>query len=419
MIAKSGVVEREKREVARRVSRSTLAPTPPTIDRDRERQEEQRQQQLPRAAGDRHRRHERRRRRRSRCPRARRRRRSRRRSRRRRARRRGSATTSASDEERRVQRAPSPSQIALRSHGREHEPVEQPLCSRSATKRAREAEQRGEDDRDPEQPYAGELVLSRAAARSGRSTSAATTKSSIAGSVSRARSSQQQVLARQRGDVGEVPSHANARPPVASGSSRPGRASRRRRSRLPRSSASSRSSSAAPSSSSALNGSSRSSSSGSWSSARQSASRCSIPRENESCPLVACRPRDRTARAASRSAPARSGHAVQARRRGRGSRARSARGRRAARARGSRRCSRRRLDLELARRSATSSPATSRSSVVLPEPFGPGDEQEPAALDVEVEPVEDPLRRRSRRREAARADHERDVQRARRRRTRR
>ena len=95
------------------------------------------------------------------------------------------------------------------------------------------------------------------------------------------------------------------------------------------------------------------------------------------------RPRARTARAASRSAraaPARG----RAGRRDRGSRARSGRGRGAARGRGSR-ARRGRRATSSSPPVGAASPATSRSSVVFPDPFAPRDDEEAAALELEVE----------------------------------
>ena len=125
----------------------------------------------------------------------------------------------------------------------------------------------------------------------------------------------------------------------------------------------------APSSSRAVCGSSSTSSSGAWSSARQSASRCVIPRENVGDALARAPPRGRTARAASRSARAAPGRG-RGGRRARGSRARSARGRGAARARRSRRA-RGRAATSSVPRVGAARPTSSRSSVVFPEPFGP------------------------------------------------
>ena len=119
-------------------------------------------------------------------------------------------------------------------------------------------------------------------------------------------------------------------------------------------------------------------------------------------PARAATPRGRSARAASRSARAARARG-RAARRGRGSRAPSARGRRAARGRGSR--SRRAPARPRAcRRSGSPSPAQRRSSVVLPAPFGAGDDEEAAALELEVEPAQHALLAVVLR-EAGRADH--------------
>ena len=65
----------------------------------------------------------------------------------------GSATSLGEDEERRhADRLPEPDRAPVA--GREHEPVERPLLALGG-KRTGEPEQRGEDDRDPEQARLG------------------------------------------------------------------------------------------------------------------------------------------------------------------------------------------------------------------------------------------------------------------------
>ena len=81
-------------------------------------------------------------------------------------------------------------------------------------------------------------------------------------------------------------------------------------------------------------------------------------------------------------------------RRGAGSRAASARGRRAARARGSR--PRRAVgQLELARRSAPRARRARAAASTCPAPFGPVTSRKPPRGEVEVDAIEDALRRRS------------------------
>ena len=110
-------------------------------------------------------------------------------------------------------------------------------------------------------------------------------------------------------------------------------------------------------------------------------------------------PRDRSARAASRSARPARGSGRDGRRAS-GSRAASARGRRAARGRGSRSCAA--AAARACPPSAAARPASTRSSVVLPDPFGPVTSRKPPSGSVEVEPRQDarvaePLREAARR----------------------
>ena len=224
------------------------------------------------------------------------------------------------------------------------------------------------------------------------------TKSSIDGQRLLRPQLEQQVLARERGDVARRTLMRTPAARVASRSTRSGScvatthvcAARRRRRRA----------ASSPSASSALYGSSSSSSAGSCSSTRQRPSRCCIPRENVETRSW------RTSQSPKRSSsiPIRSPRSGRGRdaRRASGSRAASARGRRAARGRGSRSCA--------ASGSASSPavgaarPASTRSSVVLPEPFGPVTSRKPPSASStstsgEDAPVAVALR------EPARGDH--------------
>ena len=103
----------------------------------------------------------------------------------------GSAIDLGEGEEREGgERLPEPDRAAVR--GREHEPVEHALLA-FRDERARETEQRGEDDRHPQKPEAGELAGSRRQ-REVEDHERRATKSSIAGSVSRARTSSSRSL---------------------------------------------------------------------------------------------------------------------------------------------------------------------------------------------------------------------------------
>ena len=201
--------------------------------------------------------------------------------------------------------------------------------------------------------------------------SAARTNSSIAGSVSFARSSSSRSFRASAADVRDV-AHANASRSVARRCDARGhRASRRRCSprlveqprraaprRARRARCTARRARAAPARA-AAHGRARAA----------AASRARTSRRARRAP-----PRGRTARAASRSAR-RARAPGRAARTASGSRAASARGRRAARGRGSR---------SVARWGSSSSPAvgaarpaSTRSSVVLPEPFGPVTSRKP------------------------------------------
>src|SRR5918999_1408545 len=164
---------------------------------------------------------------------------------------------------------------------REHERVQQALLA-LGDEGAAEGEERGEDDRHPEQALRRLRLLARereAEGDEGGDDEEQHRRQHLA-----AAQLQEEILAGQGGGVADVVGHAQARRPVARGARRSGSCVATRKVRSPASAASSRSRSAAPSASSALNGSSRSRRSGSCRSARQSASRCSIPRENEPAP---------------------------------------------------------------------------------------------------------------------------------------
>ena len=172
-----------------------------------------------------------------------------------------------------------------------------------------------------------------------------------------------------------------------------GRASRRGRCVRRASSASCRSSSSAPSASSAVYGSSSTSSSRlvqERAAEREPLRHAARVRRDA---LVRARPRGRSARAASRSARAARARG-RAGRRGRGSRARSARGRRAARGRGSR-ARRGRRRPRARRRVGAARPRDEPEQRRLARAVRAGDEQEAAALEVEVEPPQHALLARS------------------------
>ena len=162
----------------------------------------------------------------------------------------------------------------------------------------------------------------------------------------------------------------------ARGRPRPGRARRRGRSRTRVPPPISGATSAAAPGSSPASGSSSSSSSGSCSTARQTAVRWTIPRENV-CTGSSARARSPTASSSSSIARERARRA--AARGSAGSRARSGRGRAAARGRGSRRCPRTAQpsrgsswpSTRATPRCGRSSVARIRSSVVLPAPLAP------------------------------------------------
>src|SRR3954469_3793103 len=169
------------------------------------------------------------------------------------------------DEEReRREQLPEPDRAAVAR--REHERVEHALLP-LGDERAAEAEQRGEQDREPEQPGGRVRVV----AREGEPERDEHRDDEERHRRQRVAPAQleQQVLARERRGVADVAGHANATRPVANGSTRAGSWVATSSVRSPRSSPSSRSRSAVPSASRALNGSSRRSRSGSWSSVRQ------------------------------------------------------------------------------------------------------------------------------------------------------
>src|SRR5581483_11667932 len=163
--------------------------------------------------------------------------------------------------------------------GREQQAVEEPLLP-LRDEGPRQAEQGGEDQRDPEEPLRREL---RALRRQGEVEDDERRDHEQEHRRHRVARPQleDQVLPGQNRHVVEVAPHANASRLRASGSSRAGSCVATSNVARSRSSESSRSSSADPSSSSALYGSSSRSRLGSCRSTRQSASRCSIPRENE------------------------------------------------------------------------------------------------------------------------------------------
>jgi hypothetical protein len=133
----------------------------------------------------------------------------------------GSATSSIAARKTKTA-ADFPSQIALRSDGASTSPLERPALA-FRRPRTRQAQQRGEHERDPEQPLRRNLVGTRRQ-REVKTTSVERTKSSIAGSVSRAPSSSRDPCARawrRRRDRS-----CQRQTEVASGSTRRGRASR-------------------------------------------------------------------------------------------------------------------------------------------------------------------------------------------------
>ena len=178
---------------------------------------------------------------------------------------------------------------------REHEPVQHALLA-LGREDAGQPEQRGEHDRDPEQPRLGPLGRARQAARSGRSSARrrrrAASPAACPASAPRAAGPSARAPRRLR-QYAFMPARGGPceRAASASGSCVATSAVTEARS------ASSAWSSSAPSASRPSKGSSRSRRSGSWRNARQSASRWSIPREN--VPARSFRaPRARSARAA-------------------------------------------------------------------------------------------------------------------------
>ena len=373
------VVQAEEGEVAARVGRDARADAADD-ERDRERQEEQRQDQLARRGSP------------PPSPRAACRRRRCRRSRaatpsdRRRVERREEERERGQRDEldrrrgRRRRAADLPSQIALRSDGASTSPSSAPP-SRSGAQARASPSSAVKTSATQSSPCAAHLV------RAGRQREVEDDERREDEEhhrrqrVARAQL-EPQILARERGDVGEVASRERQRERVASGSTPLGLVGREQdRAPCRRARRAARSSSSAPSASSAVNGSSRTSSSGSCRSARQSASRCVIPREYDADALGARVPEpEALEQHPDPLAPLRA--RGRAGRRGRGSRARSGRGRGAARGRGSRARRAPASTVELATASARRARRRGRSSVVLPEPFGPVTTRKPPALEL-------------------------------------
>ena len=170
----------------------------------------------------------------------------------------GSATSSASARNaKRRERLREPDRAAV-ARG-EHEPVEHALLP-LGDEGAAEAEQRGEDDRDPEQPARGEIRRARRKREVEDDEDRDDEEQHRRQRVARAQL-EQQVLARERAHVGGV-AHASASVVVASGAMRAGSWVETRNVRSCSSSASCASSSSAPCASSAVYGSSSTSSAG-------------------------------------------------------------------------------------------------------------------------------------------------------------
>ena len=155
----------------------------------------------------------------------------------------GSATSSAAARNARVASGlAEPDRAAVAR--REHEPVERAALALRRP-RARQAEQRREDERDPEQPLCRDLV-GPGREREVEDDERRDDEEQHRGQRVPRPQLEPEVLARERADVGEV-AHASARRAVASGSTRAGSCVVRRMVVVPASAASSRSSSAAPS----------------------------------------------------------------------------------------------------------------------------------------------------------------------------
>src|SRR3954454_22607417 len=264
----------------------------------------------------------------------------------------------------RRQRLSEPDGAAIRR--REHEPVENALLA-LRDERARGPEQRGEDNRHPEQAQARELAGARRQREVENHERGRDEDEHRRQRVARAHL-EQQILAREGRDVSDVLPHASASRADASDARRSGSCVATRNVASPQRDASSRSSSSAPSASSAEKGSSRRSNSGSCRNTRQSASRCTIPRENDETRSF------RTSQRPNRSSSIplrsrRSGTRYSRPYRSRFSSAVSSRytsgscPRKPTHSRGT--------STPPPPEVGTSSPARSRSSVVFPEPFGP------------------------------------------------
>src|SRR5919109_1145148 len=174
-------------------------------------------------------------------------------------------------------RLPEPDRAPIRRG--EHEPVEHVLLA-LGSEAAGQAEQRREDQRHPEQAERREprgVLRQREVEDDERRDDEEQHRRQR---VPRAQL-EPQILARERPHVAQVAHATRAFCAEASGANRDGAWVATRNVARCRSSASSRSSSAAPSASSAVKGSSKTYRSGSWRKARQSASRWSIPREND------------------------------------------------------------------------------------------------------------------------------------------
>src|SRR5664279_1371147 len=180
------------------------------------------------------------------------------------------------DEEReRGERLSKPDRAAVA--GCEHEPVEHVLLT-LGNERTSEAEQGGEDDRNPEQTARREPRRSRGKREVEHDERRDDEDQHGRKRVARAQL-EQEILARECAHVGQIVHAASATRTVASESMRAGSCVETRIVRSPCNSANCASSSSAPCVSSAAYGSSRISKAGSCSSVRQSASRCVMPRE--------------------------------------------------------------------------------------------------------------------------------------------
>src|SRR4051812_19567527 len=272
---KYGVVEREETEVAARVVHDRRA-HPADDDRDHQREEEERQQELSGPACGRHRREERANRRKPEVG----------------EHDRGHELPADRLEEERVGRKrhrlgePQEGEDAERLGqpdgapvaGGEHEPVEHALVS-LRSERPREAQERCEEKRDPQEPRRSSLRRVGREREVKDDEGGEDEKEHRRQCVPRAQL-EQDVLAGQCRDVGEI-GHARARIEVDRGRTWSGSCEATTTVRPPEVSRRSSSTSPRADSSSAEYGSSRRSRAGSCRSTRQRASRCCIPRENE------------------------------------------------------------------------------------------------------------------------------------------